>query len=166
MKPSIWRLLFTLIICLILTIIPMPNLVMEFRPPWVLLIVLYFQFFLVEYFSVFLIIALGLVLDVLLSSVLGEHVFALCLVCFLANAKARRFRLFSITQQMPLIAVFCLIYQVAIFIINSAFGYKTNMLMSLFNALLSSLLWPWVKILAEDIIYKRKNVNTASSFNH
>lgn len=93
---------------LILSILPMPELISIFRPPWILLLVLYIEYYLPGNFKLTTLLFVGLALDILLSTVIGEHSFALLLVTWLASTKSRRFQFFSIMQQICLIGFFCL----------------------------------------------------------
>ncbi|WP_028389074.1 rod shape-determining protein MreD [Legionella fairfieldensis] len=146
------RLFFAVILALILTILPLPELLVGLRPPWILMLVLYLQFFLPDHFNLILLLMVGLALDVLLSTVLGEHVFALTLVAWIASNKARRFALFSIGQQMALTGFFCLFYQLTILMIDASLGYHAEFLMSLPSTLMSVLLWPWIRLVADDTL--------------
>lgn len=149
------RLFLAILLALVLTIIPLPELLIGIRPPWVLLLALYLEFYMPDEFSIVLLLTVGLVLDVLLSTVLGEHAFALSLVTWIANSKARRFSLFTIGQQMALIGFFCLVYQLIILIIDGSLGYKTGFLMPIGSALISVLLWPWVRLVADDSLFSK-----------
>ncbi len=144
------RLFVAAILALALTILPLPELLIGLRPPWVLILILYLQFFLPEYFNLVLLIIIGMALDVLLSTVLGEHAFALSIVAWIASTKARRFRLFTMGQQMALIGFFCLLYQMLILIIDASLGYYYGFLMPLGSTLITILLWPWVRLLADE----------------
>jgi rod shape-determining protein MreD len=144
------RLVLTIILTLVLSIIPLPELLAGFRPPWVLILVLYLQFFIPEYFNLLLILILGLALDVLLSTVLGEHAFALSFITWIASSKDRRFRLFSISQQMVLFGFFCLLYQMLILTIDASLGHYYSFIPPLGSTLISILLWPWVRLFADE----------------
>jgi len=155
MNPLYLRIVTAIIIALALTILPLPELLLELRPPWILILILYIQFFLPDYFNIVFLLIIGLVLDVLLSTVLGEHAFALSLVAWLANSKARRFRLFAMGQQMALIGFFCLLYQGLIVVIDASLGYYYGFLMSLGSTAISVLLWPWMRLIADDALGSR-----------
>lgn len=147
-----FRLFFALFSAFALTIIPLPEIVVGFRPAWILLLVLYIQFFLPNYFNITLLFFLGLCLDVLLSTVIGEHAFAFLLTTWFASRMARRFNLFSIIQQMALVALYCLIYQLTIYLVGAFLGYNPSLLMVVGTTLFSMLLWPWVgKVLINGI---------------
>lgn len=145
-----FRLFVAILFALALTILPLPDLLTALRPPWVLIFVLYLQFFLPYSFNFAILILVGLALDVLLSTVLGEHVFALSLVTWLASNQARRFRLFSIGQQMILIGFFSFFYQFIIWLIDASFGYQFSLEMTLGSSIITVLLWPWVRLVADE----------------
>lgn len=150
------RLFLSLFLVFVLTIIPLPALVMGFRPPWILLFVLYIQFFLPNYFNIALLFILGLCMDVLLSTVIGEHSFALLLTTWLSGGKARRFNFFSLFQQMMLVALYCLIYQLSILIIEAFLGYHNGIVIGAGAVVLSMFLWPWVRMLADSSLLIQK----------
>ncbi|STX37869.1 rod shape-determining protein MreD [Legionella feeleii] len=88
------RLIIAIMLALVLTILPLPDLLVGLRPPWVLMLVLYLQYYLPDHFNISLLVIIGLMLDVLLATVIGEHAFALCFVSWIASNKARRFSFF------------------------------------------------------------------------
>jgi rod shape-determining protein MreD len=138
------RLFLALIIALTLTILPLPDVMMGIKPLWVLMLVLYVQFFLPHYFNITLLFFLGLCLDVLLSTVIGEHAFALLLTTWFAAGKARRFNFFAMLQQMMLVALYCLIYQLIVFLIDAFLGYNNGLWIVVGTVSLSTFFWPWV----------------------
>ena len=147
------RLFLALFFAFVFTILPLPDLLIEFRPPWVLLLVLYVQLFLPNYFSITLLFFIGLCLDVLLSTVIGEHAFALLLTTWFVMGKARRFNFFSLLQQMILVALFCLSYQLIIYFIESFLGYHNNLRGIVGAAVFGMLLWPWMRVLGDRILF-------------
>jgi len=154
------RMFLAALLVLALSILPLPELLIGLRPPWALVFLLYLQFFLPDQFNLVLLLILGLTLDVLLSTILGEHAFALSLVSWVASTKARRFRHFTMGQQMALIGFFCLLYQTIILMIDASLGYYYSFIMPLGSTLLTILLWPWVRLLADDtlavkMVYRR-----------
>jgi rod shape-determining protein MreD len=143
------RLFLALLIAFVLTILPLPEIIAGIRPPWILLFVLYIQFFLPNYYNITLLLFLGLCVDILLSTVIGEHAFALLLTTWFAAGRTRRFNFFSLVQQMVLIAVFCLIYQLIIFLIEAFLGYHNSLWVLACAAMLGMVLWPWLRVLAD-----------------
>jgi rod shape-determining protein MreD len=149
------RLLVGFIAALILSILPMPELISIFRPPWVLLLVLYIEYFLPGKFKLTTLLFVGLILDVLLSTVIGEHSFALLLVTWIASSKSRRFQFFSMLQQICLIGFFCLLYQAIISFMDALLGFNYSLLMPLASAVLGMFIWPWIRLLGDDTLVTR-----------
>ena len=143
------RLWVGFLVALTLSILPMSELISAFRPPWILLLVLYIEYFLPSKFKLSTLLLVGLLLDVLLSTVIGEHSFALLLVTWIASGKTRRFQFFSMTQQICFIGFFCLLYQAIISFIDALLGYNYSVFFPLASATTSMLLWPWIRLLAD-----------------
>jgi rod shape-determining protein MreD len=149
------KLLIAFIVVLVLSILPMPDIVSAFRPPWVLLLVLYIEYFIPGKFQVTTILLVGLVLDVLLSTVIGEHSFALLFVTWIASTHSRRFQFFSMMQQIVLVGFFCFLYQATISFIDALLSFHYNLLMPLASAQLSMFVWPWIRLLGESSLLTR-----------
>lgn len=149
------RLFIALLLSFILTILPLPLFLAECRPPWVLLLLLYVQFWLPNYFHVWIIFILGLCLDVMLATVLGAHAFALLLTCWFAASKTRRFHFFSTIQQMMLVVLFCLIQQTLLYLIDASMGYSNGLWGVLGSSLMGMFFWPWLRLLADTGLYAR-----------
>ena len=150
------RLLLAIFIVFILTILPLPALIMGFRPPVIVLFVLYVQYFLPHYFNTILLLFIGLCIDVLLSTAIGEHAFALLLISWLASGKARRFPFYTMAQQMMIVFLLCFIYQLIIFLIEAFLGFHNSIFTLPGSALLSFIIWPWLRILADDTLLMRR----------
>lgn len=134
---------------LALSILPMPELISIFRPPWVLLLVLYIEYYLPGKFKLAALLIVGLLLDVLLSTVIGEHSFALLLVTWIASTKSRRLRFFSLFQQICVIGFFCLLYQSVILFIDALLGFNYSLVMPVTSAILGMIIWPWIRVLGD-----------------
>jgi len=146
------RLFFLLLLACVLTILPLPHIIAGFKPPWVLLFILYVQFYLPQYFNISILLFVGVCLDVLLSTALGEHAFALILTTWLAASKVRRFNFFSILQQMMLVGLFCFVYQWTVFLMDAYMGHSNGLLMVVGAAFLGLLFWPFIRLLGESTL--------------
>jgi rod shape-determining protein MreD len=149
------KLLIAFIVALALSILPMPELISGVRPPWVLLLVLYIEYYLPNKFHCTTLLLVGLVLDVLLSTVIGEHSFALLLVSWLASTRTRRFQFFSIMQQIVLVGLFCCLYQSIIALIDALLDFNHSLYAPFVSALFSMFIWPWVRLLGESSLLNR-----------
>lgn len=140
---------------LALSILPLPDFISGCRPPWVLLLVLYIEYFIPGKFNLTSLLIVGLVLDVLLSSVIGEHSFALLLITWIASSKSRRFQFFSMMQQIFLIGFCCLLYQLVIAFIDALLGFNYSLYQLGIGTVLGMFFWPWIRLLGEDVFLKR-----------
>lgn len=146
MNAHFGRFLLVIPLTLILSIIPIPAILNEFRPPWICMLILYLQCFLPRYFNLSLVMILGLCQDVLLSTVMGEHAFALLCFSWIVSTKSRRFQFFSIFQQMALTGFCCFIYQAILVLIDIASGFHFILWKPLITGLSAIILWPWVRL--------------------
>lgn len=147
------RLMVALIFALVLTIIPLPELLNEFRPPWVLLLLFYAQAFLPKPPAVIAVVMVGLCMDVLLSTTLGEHAFVLVLTAWLASKKTIRFEFLSIGQQMAFILFYAFFYEGTLLILDAFFGYSYAYSHVFIGSILAMIGWPWVKIVVDSYLF-------------
>lgn len=150
------RLALAFLIALILTILPLPSSLSCFRPPWVLLVILYIQFFLPSYFSVMVTILSGLCLDLLLSTLMGEHMIALAMTTWIASTRVRRFHLVSLHQQMAMICALSLMYQLMLYLIDTYQGFNHALTMLFGTSLVSLIVWPWISLTLDHCFYMPK----------
>lgn len=147
------RLAVAIFIALVLTILPMPVLFHGCKPAYLLLVVFYLQFYLPKYFNLIFIYFLSFLLDVLLATIIGEHALALFLTTWFAADRTRRFVFFPISQQILMIFLLSTIYQLTIFMIDSFLGNNYQFINLIGNVFLTTLLWPWFKILADSFFH-------------
>ena len=150
------------IIALGLSILPLPGFVSIFRPPWVLLLALYIEYYVPGKSNISILLFVGLLLDVLLSTVIGEHAFALLSVAWIASSRSRRFQFFSMSQQICLIGFFCLLYQALISFMDALFAFHYSIIMPFASALLSMLVWPWIRLLGESFLLNQLTHRSSS----
>jgi rod shape-determining protein MreD len=155
MKSIQLRIFIAFLSALVLSILPMPELFSSFRPPWVLLLVLYIEYYLPGKFQLITLLFVGLILDVLLSTVIGEHSFALLLVTWIASTRSRRFQFFPMAQQIFLVGFFCLFYQSIIAFVDALLAYHYSLLMPVTSSMVSMLIWPWIRVLGDSSLLIR-----------
>jgi rod shape-determining protein MreD len=128
----------------------MPSWIAAFRPAWVLLVLLFWTLILPGRISITLAWVMGLVLDVLNGTLLGEHALALTAVIYLAARLNNQLRMFSLFQQG--MAVFCLVlfYLFILFCIQGFLGVLPDGFFYWLPALTSMVLWPWVFVILRD----------------
>lgn len=155
-RSTMMRLTLGLLFVLILTAVPVPVGLSGFKPAWVLLYVLYLQFYVPEAIHAFVLLLIGLCLDVLYPATLGAHGFALIVTIWLVSEKSRRFEFFPIGQQLLLVFLCCLVYQFIIFLIHAFQGHHVDAFLMVCSAFLSLLFWPWLKMFSDHFLCPRK----------
>lgn len=136
-----WRILGIILGANVLSILPLPPQISDLRPAWILLSLIFLQTYLPRYFRVWLILFLGLCLDALLATPMGEHSFALLITTWLLAGRASRFMFFSIMQQMLIIGLACGTYQLIIFIVDASFGHMSSVSTIFGVAMTSMIIW-------------------------
>lgn len=134
----------TILIALILTLLPMPEWAVWLRPAWVLMILVYWTMMAPEYVNVGAAWMLGILLDVLEGTLLGEHALALNVVIYLVARMHTRLRMFPLLQQGISIFFLVWLYQFILFCIQGFLGTLPNNWLYWSSSLTSMLLWPWV----------------------
>ena len=149
MRPSYLRLWLIVLFIFLLTIIVLPYPFSNLRPLWVFLFVLYVQVTLPRVFYVMGVVFFGLMLDVLSLSALGQHLLALTLVSWCIAGRARRFKFFSMSQQMVWVFLLSFMYQWTLFVSNIVLGYSMSTWSMLLPVCMTTLVWPWFKLCVE-----------------
>lgn len=139
------------LLALLMSILPLPNWLELLWPAWMALILIYWVIALPHRISLGIAWLLGLLLDGLYGTLLGEHALAFAVIAYIADHFHRQIRMFPILQQA--VSVFCLImiYQVLLAWIQGMLGEFENVYFFWASALTSMLLWPWLSILLRNL---------------
>jgi rod shape-determining protein MreD len=140
----------SMLIALMLTILPLPLWAAWFRPEWVLLVVIYWIIALPQRFNLGMAWCLGLVLDALSGTILGEHAMAMTIVAYVAVRQHRRIRVANIWQQSCTMGFFIALFQGIIFLIQAIVGQVPSSLLYWLPTITSMLFWPWIFIILRD----------------
>lgn len=140
----------TLAVALLMALLPMPSWTVWLRPAWVLLVLIYWTIALPYQIGVGTAWMMGLVVDVLTGSLLGEHALALTLVIYLVSRIYHRFRAAPLLQQGISIMLFVWLYQFIIYCIQGFIGDVPMHLLYWSQAVTSMMLWPLMLILMKN----------------
>lgn len=140
--------ILSFLLALLISILPLPAWVILLQPQWLILVIVYWVVAMPHRVSVGIAWILGLLLDALYGTLLGEHALALCVVAFLAHRLHRQIRMFPLQQQAISIFVLVIVYQCLLLWIQGILGQLGNNLYWFWaSAITSMLLWPWVAML-------------------
>ena len=137
----------TLIVSLMLTIMPLPIGVDEFRPNWALLVLIYWSLALPNRVNILIAWFIGFIIDVLLGSVLGINAFASALIVYVSVNNFQKIRNFSLWQQSLIVSVFIALYHLTIFWVQRFVFDVDFSFVYLKPVITSALIWPVIFLL-------------------
>ncbi len=147
-SPRRWLLVPSLGVALLLTLLPLPEWASELRPPWVALTLLYWILAAPERVGVFWGWAMGLLLDVSIGTILGQHALSLAVMAWLMVSLQRRLRLYPPVQQAMVVWLLLLAERLVSLWVMGALGQPTPGLPYWLSTLTGLLIWPWIALLS------------------
>jgi rod shape-determining protein MreD len=128
-------------LALVLTVIGLPDWMDQWRPLWMLLVMLFW--FLAAPNNVGLVAAFiaGLALDLLLGDPLGVNALCFCVVILICHFQYLRFRSYTELQRAWFVAVLVVIYQTCYLLLQSMVGSDMSFSIVFAPALTSSIGW-------------------------
>ncbi len=139
------------VLALILVVLPLPEWAQPLRPPWPAMVLIYWCIALPDRVGVGVGWTIGILLDVLSGSLLGQHALGLSVVAFLAVKLHQRIRLFPLWQQALTVLVLLLVDRLLTLWVAGATGEPAPPLWYWVPPLVGMLLWPWLFIVLRDI---------------
>nr|MBS0021754.1 rod shape-determining protein MreD [Gammaproteobacteria bacterium] len=137
----------TFLMALMLTAFPVPSWAEIWRPAWVALVLVYWCMALPHRIGVGTAWLLGIVLDVLSGTLLGQHAFALSIVAFITLKLYQRIRVLPVWQQGVSVFALILLYQLCLLWVEGTVGRPVSPWGYWSCPLASTLLWPSVFVL-------------------
>ena len=131
-------------VAFILTMIPISDDLQIYRPEWVTLILIYWCLALPHRAGVFTGWTVGLLLDIHLGSLLGQHAMTLSIVAYLSYKLHARIRLYPLLQQSLIILLLVALSQMLLLWIRGITGNAPGNWSYWLPSLTSMLIWPWV----------------------
>jgi rod shape-determining protein MreD len=121
-EHSVFAALVSLALMLALAVVPLPETIAPFRPDWVAVILLYWSLVAPRRFSLMTAFWMGIVLDTLSGSLLGQHALALLLVVYIAERFHLQLRVFPASQLAIVVLVLLGLYEFILFWIDGVAG--------------------------------------------
>ena len=143
--------LFSLLLVLIASIIPLPLNIDIFRPDWVLIVLIYWAIALPNRVNVVTAWLMGFLLDVLLGTVLGVHAAAMAISVYIAADNYQKIRNFSLWQQALIVGVLAALYHLVVFWLQRILNDVVFIPEYLYPVVVNIILWPWVFLLLRKI---------------
>jgi len=139
------------LLALALSIVPLPGTVEMLRPEWVTLVLIYWCMALPSRIGIGIGWLLGLMLDVLRDTLIGQYALALALVAFLTLHLHQRIRVFPLWQQALSIFVLIMLQNLIVLWIKGLTGYSPDFWSILPSAFTSTLIWPLLYLVLRQV---------------
>ena len=156
MNKGVWiPVIVSFIVALMLTSLPLPESTIMFRPDWLTLVLIYWCMAVPERVGIFTGWIIGLTLDVMHGSLLGQNALALALVSYIVNVTHLRVRMFPLWQQAAVIFLLILLHLAVIAWIRGVAGDFGITLMYWMPAVTSAVVWPFLFVVLRDLRRQR-----------
>lgn len=139
------------LLALILTSLPIPETAVMFRPEWLVLVLIYWCMATPERIGIFTGWLMGLILDVMYGSMLGQNAMALSVIAYLVGVLHLRVRMFPLWQQSVMVFVLVLVHLGLNAWIRGITGQFSIIWTYWMPALTSALVWPFLFIVLRDL---------------
>ena len=149
---EVFIIMLSFFLAMVLSIIPLssaiPPVLGYLRPDWVALILMWWVIVMPQKVGLLTAWILGLMMDVLLDTMLGQHALALVVIAYLTISFHQQLRLFSIWQLVMVVFAMLLLNQVINGGIEAITGPVLRWSMwNLLPALSGALIWPLVYLI-------------------
>ncbi|GAB6041295.1 rod shape-determining protein MreD [Endothiovibrio diazotrophicus] len=134
----------SLIVALILTIVPLPEAVDPFRPEWATLVLIYWCLALPTRVGLGTAWMVGIMLDVLKGTLLGQHALGMTMVAFIVLKLHLRIRVHPLWQQAISVGLLLALNQLLVLWIHGMMGRPITDWLHWAPTASGALLWPLV----------------------
>ncbi|HEY9135051.1 MAG TPA: rod shape-determining protein MreD [Pseudomonadales bacterium] len=154
MRRGTGVILFTFVLMYVLMILPLPEWAQWAWPEWVTMSLIYWTIVLPSRVGILTGWILGLGLDILLGTVLGEHALALALVAYLSLVLHRRVRVYPLWQQSFIVFLLIGMQLLVVRIVQAAVGTVPSSLLYWLPCLVSAFAWPFFSFILNALRYR------------
>jgi rod shape-determining protein MreD len=140
----------TFVAALGLAKLPMPDWAELWRPSWVALVLIYWCIALPERTGVIAGWVVGLLVDVMSGTLLGQHALSFGVTAFAAHKLHRQMRVLPLWQQAVTVFGLVFVSQLLILWTNGIKGTVFTLSAYLTVPFVSMVLWPWVFVVLRD----------------
>ena len=142
MRDSFGRLLTTVVVALVLTVLPLPPWLAAVRPAFLVITVLYWSVAAPRVGGIGLGFFSGLALDVFRGAVLGEHALALTAITYVVVREHQKIRLKPSFQQALIMLGALVAYEFILFAIDGWTGHPMTSPLRWIHTLTGAIIWP------------------------
>jgi rod shape-determining protein MreD len=141
----------TVITAALLSLLPVPEMLLPFKPYWVALVMIYWSLETTDMVSLGLAFLIGLLFDILSSSLMGLHGLSLVVMVFLVQRFRSRLRFFPPWQQALSVLGLLVNDRIILIWITALLGESMPTWQYWLPPLVGMVLWPWLFLLLDRI---------------
>ena len=145
----------TFVIGFVLSALPLPETIIDWRPCWLAMLLIYWCMALPERVGILSAWLLGLLFDVQQSFILGQHALGFIFLAYIIIRNHKRLRVYPLLQQALVVCLYLLIYQAIMLLVMLLSGTITYTCVYWVPAFTSMLICPWLFIFMRD--FRRRN---------
>ena len=146
---GLFKRLLGILAALVLSVVPLPEVIAPFRPDFVAVMFLYWCLLSPGSFGLLSAFWTGLVLDALTGTLLGEHALALLLIVYLSQRFYLRIRVFPASQLTLTVMGLLSLYEFMLFWIDGVAGRTVPLIVRWGPVVSGTLLWMLVLLLQQ-----------------
>lgn len=135
---------FSFLAALVLQVMPLPEQWLLWRPDWLGLVLIYWCTITPRQVGVFHGFGLGLLLDLLQGTPLGQHALLYAVIAFLILLLYQRMRIYTLWRQALLVTLVLALVELMEQWLSATVNGRLLHLEFVYAALLSGVLWPWL----------------------
>tara|TARA_R110000787_G_scaffold111444_3_gene220364 strand:- start:15 stop:494 length:480 start_codon:yes stop_codon:yes gene_type:complete len=135
-------LLIGLVLALAASVVPLYGDQRFWRPPFVLLLVIYWLFREPQRFGLGFAWLMGLLIDFLFGQILGQHALAMSVAAYLVITQQQRLHHFKVLHQCLFVILVVFVYQLVLLVVRLLIDDITTFTPLFYSTVSSSLLWP------------------------
>jgi len=132
----------SLLMAAVLELLPLPSWAISVRPEWSFLVLLFWLVAQPQYVGVLTAFFLGIFMDLLMGTLLGQHALAFTVSAYLLIRLQYRFQCFSLREQLMMVFILMLL-QLSVQFCTLQILACTDRWNEWMSALTSVLIWPW-----------------------
>ena len=151
--------IITILLALMLTLVPLPKALAQFRPDWVVLILIYWAMTAPSSYNVGTAWLIGIFLDVAQGTLLGQHALALCVVVYITIKFHLLMRVFPLLQLTATVFALLALYQFLLFWINGVTAVTAPAISDWAPVRIGSIVWPFLSMFLTGVRFRAQTGN-------
>jgi rod shape-determining protein MreD len=150
-RESLGRVLLTVVVALVLSVLPLPSWLAAVRPAFLVITVLYWSIAAPRVGGIGLGFFSGLALDVFRGAVLGQQALALTVITYVIVREHQKIRLKPSFQQALIMLGALVAYEFIVFAIDGWTGHPMTSPLRWIPSLTGALIWPFATAVLERV---------------